>query len=90
MNTTSTATPTDKFIAAMVESHNAPTITEGHAAERRARAIARRHGLDEFALEPAVLAAVFAGMTDDELARATTDPSRRVAARAEQRRRAGV
>lgn len=88
--TAAPVTPTEQFVALMVEAHNARTIAESHAAERRARIVARQHGLDEFALEPRVRELVFAGMSDDELAACLTDPSRRGLVRAEQRRRAGL
>lgn len=94
--TTAAATPAGterliaEYVALAVEAHNAPTIAEQHDAERRAREFARRFGINEFDAEPRVLEAVFASMTDDELHAATNDPSRRIAARAELRRRAEV
>jgi hypothetical protein len=81
------ATATETYLDLMVASHNAEGVRERHELERRARRHAAATGLDEFALEQQVLARVFASMSDAELEAATADPSRKVLARAEQRRR---
>jgi hypothetical protein len=89
--TAAPVTPTDEFVALMVATHaEGVTVREAHDLERRARMIAKQHGLDEFALEPTVLAQVYRGMDDEALERAARFPERRGYARAEQRRRAEV
>ncbi len=76
-----------RYIELAVRSHNAATIAERAEAERSATHVARNFGIDEMEMEAQVLAAVYATMTDGELAKAAASPVTRSYARAEVTRR---
>ena len=82
--------PEDEYIAAAVRAQTAATYAEAQQAERDADRIARRNNLDVLALGDRVMAAVYEGMSDEELTAAERDPSRRNRARAELARRAAA
>lgn len=81
-----TATPTARYITLQVQARTA-TYADAGRLERQAATLARKHHLDVLALEDDILTAVYATMTDTEVAKALTSPVTRRLARAELTRR---
>lgn len=82
------ASPEDRYLFLAVESHMADRLRDRQTAHLAAARYADEHGLDEAALEPKVLDAVFRELTPAQLHDSLRDPSTRARARAELARRA--
>ena len=82
------ATAEERYLFLAVDSHMLDTLRDRHLAAVEATRFAEAHGLDECALEPKVLDAVYRELSDADLEDALRSPVTRARARAELTRRA--